>query len=67
MDNRLLDLPMEGVYPEEIASLRREGRRIGETTTLADAGLGVREFIQVFVTLIKLAMQYHRNQGGTPR
>jgi hypothetical protein len=64
MDNRLLGLPMEEVYPEEIASLRQEGRRIGETTTLADAGLGVREFIQVFVALIKLAMQYHRNQGG---
>jgi hypothetical protein len=64
MDNRFLGLPMEGVYPEEIASLRREGRRLGETTTLADAELGVREFIQVFITLIKLGMHYHRNQGG---
>ena len=64
MDNRCLGLPIEEVYPEEIASLRREGRQIAETTTLADAGLGVREFIQVFVTLIKVAMQYHRNHGG---
>ena len=63
MDNRCLGLPMEEVYPEEIASLRREGRQLGETTTLADDGLGVREFIQVFVTMIKLAMQYSRKHG----
>jgi hypothetical protein len=63
MDNRVLGLPMEEVYPEEIACLRREGHRLGETTTLADAGLGVREFIQVFITLIKVAMQYCRNRG----
>jgi hypothetical protein len=64
MDNHLLGLPMEEVYPQEITSLRREGRRLAETTTLADAGLGVREFIQVFITLIKLAMQHHRSHGG---
>jgi hypothetical protein len=64
MDNRFLGLPMEETYPDEIAGLRREGRRLAETTTLADAELGMREFRQVFVTLIKLGMQYHRNQGG---
>lgn len=64
MDNTLLGLPMEDIYPNEVAELRRQGRRLAETTTLADAGLGVREFIQVFVALIKLAMQHHRQHGG---
>lgn len=64
MDNRFLGLPMEDVYPDEIAMLRQQGRRLAETTTLADAGLSIREFIQVFVGLIKLAMQHHRSHGG---
>jgi hypothetical protein len=63
-DNTLLGLPMESVYAEEIAALRREGRRLFEVTTLADAGLGVREFVTVFVALIRLATQYHTHTGG---
>src|SRR5262249_6970665 len=35
-----------------------------ETTTLADTSLSIREFIQVFITLIKLGMQYHTSLGG---
>ena len=64
MDNTLLGLPMEGTYPDEIASLRRKGRRMFEATTLADGGLNFREFGQVFLTLIKLSMQYHTRHGG---
>jgi hypothetical protein len=64
MDNTLLGLPMEGTYPGEIASLRGRGRRMFEATTLADGGLNVREFVQVFLTLIKLSMQYHTRHGG---
>jgi hypothetical protein len=64
MDNLVLGLPMEDVYPEEIDRLRRQGRRLAETTTLADAGLNVRDFIQVFLSLIKLGMQHHRSHGG---
>jgi hypothetical protein len=63
-DNTLLGLPMECIYGQEIAELRRQGRRLLETTSLADDGLSVREFIQVFVALIKLGMQYHVAQGG---
>jgi hypothetical protein len=63
-DTSLLGLPMECIYGEEIARLRREGRRLAEATSLADGGLGTREFIQVFTALIKLAMQYHLRQGG---
>lgn len=64
MDNTLLGLPMEDVYPDEIAALRRQGRRLFEATTLADGGLSTREFLQVFLTLIKLSMQYHTSHGG---
>ncbi len=63
-DNTLMGLPMESVYAEEIAALRREGRRLFEVTTLADSGLGVREFVSVFVALIRLATQYHTHTGG---
>jgi hypothetical protein len=63
-DNKLLGLPMEDVYAEEINLLRGEGRRLFEVTTLADAGLGVREFVQVFVALIQLATQFHTSHGG---
>lgn len=64
LDNSLLGMPMEDVYPDEIAGLRKNGQRLLETTTLAEASLSVREFIQVFITLIKLGMQYHTSLGG---
>jgi hypothetical protein len=64
LDNTMLGLPMESIYGEEITRLRGEGRRLLETTSLADAGLSIREFMQVFVTLIRLGMQYHTSQGG---
>jgi len=63
-DNTLLGMPMESVYGQEIADLRLKGHRMAETTSLADTGLSVREFLQVFVALIKLAIQYHHTQGG---
>jgi hypothetical protein len=64
LDNTLLGLPMESIYGEEIAALRNRGHRLLETTSLADTGLSVREFMQVFVALIRLGMQYHTANGG---
>jgi hypothetical protein len=63
-DNTLLGLPMEAIYGEEIAALRREGRRLAEVTSLASADLGPREFLQVFTALIRLMKQYHVSRGG---
>ena len=63
-DNTLLGLPMESLYGAEIAALRDKGYRMAETTSLADTGLSLREFLQVFVALIRLGMQYHTAQGG---
>ena len=64
LDNTLLGLPMESLYGAEIAALRNKGHRLVETTSLADTGLGLREFLQVFVALIRMGMQYHTAQGG---
>lgn len=64
MDNTLLGLPLECIYGPELQALRLEGRRLGEVTSLADTGLGVREFLQVFVTMIKLMVHYHVGHGG---
>jgi hypothetical protein len=63
-DNAVLGLPLECIYGEEVADLRAKGHRLGEAISLADSGLTVREFIQVFKALIRLGMQYHRKNGG---
>jgi hypothetical protein len=64
-DNTLLGLPLEAVYADEVRSLRRARRRLGEVISLAaDQALGLREFRRVFVALIRLLKQYHAAQGG---
>lgn len=63
LDNTLLGLPMESVYGEEVAQLRKEGRRLAEVTCLADDGLGLREFIPVYVALTGLMGQWGFDQG----
>jgi hypothetical protein len=63
-DSDLLGLPMESIYGREVARLRRQGFRPAEAICLADSGLSIREFVQVFKALIKLAMQYHARRSG---
>jgi hypothetical protein len=63
-DNCLLGLPLERIYAPETAGLRQSGRHIGEATSLADSDLGLREFVPVFLALIRMAMQLHARQGG---
>ena len=63
-DTRLLGLPMESIFGPEVEALRREGRRVGEVTSLADRDLSPREFLPVFMTLIRLMLQYHLRLGG---
>jgi hypothetical protein len=64
LDNTYLGLPMECIYQDEIDSLRRCGRRLAETTCLADQGLTTREFVQVFLALIRLGIQFYNRLGG---
>jgi hypothetical protein len=64
LDNALLGLPMESIYPTEIDELRAAGRRLVEVTGLADDGLNTREFIPVFVALMRLMTQYCLSQAA---
>jgi hypothetical protein len=63
-DTDILGLPMESIYGAEVAQLRAADLRPAEAISLADNGLSIREFVQVFKSLIKLAMQYHTSRGG---
>jgi hypothetical protein len=64
-DNTLLGLPLESIYKEEVKGLRRQRRRLAEIISLAaDKEVNMREFRQVFVTLIKLSFNYHVSRGG---
>jgi hypothetical protein len=63
-DTEILGLPMESIYGPEVAQLRAAGLRPAEAISLADTDLSIREFVQVFKALIKLAMQYHAGRGG---
>lgn len=62
-DNTLLGLPLEGLYRGQIQELRTQGHRLAETGSLAERGLGMRDFLQVFVTLMQLGWQ-HMNRRG---
>jgi hypothetical protein len=63
-DTHPLGLPLEGLYEDEVAELRRQGRRLAEVTSLAAAGLTQREFVYVFTTMIRVMKQYHLYHGG---
>ena len=55
-----LGLPMEVVYPEEIAARRQDGLLIGEVCCRADRRPGFRGSLPVFVRLCRLLAQYAR-------
>jgi hypothetical protein len=63
-DNHLLGLPLETIFPEEIAALRQGGARMAEVTSFAAGEMSLREFSQVFLALIRLMKQHHVRHGG---
>src|SRR5262249_43400854 len=63
-DNILLRMPAELLYPAEIAALRRAGRRLGEVGNFAGVGLNTQELLQIMLTMMKVAWQYHLSNGG---
>jgi hypothetical protein len=63
-DTPLLSLPMETIYGPEVARLRAAKHRLAEWISLADTDLSIREFVQVFKSLIRVGFQYHRDRGG---
>jgi hypothetical protein len=58
-----LGLPMEAVYPNEVAALRARGFRFGEVSCLADRRSQFNGFFPVFLRLSRLMAQYARRQG----
>jgi hypothetical protein len=64
-DNPLLGLPLEDLYRLEVQELRRQGRRLAETGSLAERGLTAREFRHVFTALMQLAWQHQMQKGNT--
>jgi hypothetical protein len=63
-DNDLLGLPMQSIYAEELDQLRRQGRSLVEVTSLADTSVTPREFMPIFVTLMRILTQYGLAQGA---
>jgi hypothetical protein len=63
-DNHLCGLPMEALYRQEIQQLRLQGRKLFETGSLADRDLAPREFMQVFLALMRLGWQHMTGQGA---
>lgn len=57
-----LGLPLESVYPEEVAQRRRQGIRLAEVSCLADRRSQFRTFLPVFLSLSRLMVQYARRQ-----
>lgn len=62
-DNAVLGLPLENLYCPEVYALRKQGRRLVETTSLADRHLGFREFLQVFISMMQVGWQYLATQN----
>jgi hypothetical protein len=58
-----LGVPMEHVYGEEIAGLRRQGLLVGEVSCLADRRSQFARFFPVFLRTTRLLFQYAHRRG----
>jgi hypothetical protein len=58
-----LGVPMEGLYADEIAELRRQGLKVGEISCLADRRASMARFFPVFLRTSRLMVQYAHRQG----
>jgi hypothetical protein len=58
-----LGLPMENVYGEEIADMRRRGLRLAEVSCLADRRASMVRFFPVFLRTSRVLVQYACRQG----
>jgi len=62
-----LGVPMEHVYGDEIARLRRQGLRVGEVSCLADRRAALERFFPVFLRTSRLMVQYARRSNRSPK
>lgn len=56
-------LPLERIYPTEVAERRAQGLRLGEVSCLADRRSDFRRFFPVFCALNRWMIQFARAQG----
>jgi len=57
-----LGLPMESIFPGEVAARRNQGMRLSEVTCLADRRSHFRSCFPVFLRLSRMMVQYARRQ-----
>ena len=60
-----LGLPMESMFGDEVAALRRSGRRVAEVSCLADRRKDPGRFLSAFSALTRCMAQFARNEGIT--
>jgi hypothetical protein len=58
-----LGVPMQQVYGEEVARLRRQGLLLGEVSCLADRRAQLVRFFPLFLHTSRLLVQYARRRG----
>jgi hypothetical protein len=58
-----LGLPMESIYPDEVASRRAQGLMLSEVSCLADRRADRRDFLTVFVGLSRVLAQFARRHS----
>jgi hypothetical protein len=58
-----LGVPMEHVYGDEIARLRRQGLLVGEVSCLADRRSQLARFLPLFLRTSRVMVQYARRRG----
>ena len=58
-----LGVPMEYVYGDEVADMRRQGLRIGEVSCLADRRASMVRFFPIFLRTSRLLVQYAHREG----
>ncbi|QDU36059.1 hypothetical protein Mal4_03420 [Maioricimonas rarisocia] len=56
-------IPMESIFPNQVAQIRDEGATFGEVSSLASRPMPTKEFLQVYLKLMRLMAQYARSVG----
>lgn len=56
-------IPMESIFPKEVAKIRDSGATFGEVSSLASRPMATKEFLQVYLKLMRLMAQYARSVG----
>jgi len=56
-------IPMESIFPNQVEEIRNSGATFGEVTSLASRPMATKEFLQVYLKMMRLMAQYARSVG----